>query len=119
MAAAERVICASSALAEAGNGVRFEVAWAGETVPAFVVRYAGAPRAYLNRCAHVPMELDWNPGKFFDFSQTLLVCSTHGAAYDPLTGHCIGGPCRGARLTRLPVTERDGMVLLGADPPSS
>jgi nitrite reductase/ring-hydroxylating ferredoxin subunit len=112
MAAPERVICASGALAEAGDGVRFEVMHAGETQPAFVVRYDGAPRAYLNRCAHVPMELDWMQGKFFDSSETVLVCSTHGASYDPATGECVGGPCRGARLTALDVIERDGVVLL-------
>jgi nitrite reductase/ring-hydroxylating ferredoxin subunit len=115
MAETERVICASAALAEGGDGVRFEVVRAGETVPAFVVRYGGAPRAYLNRCAHVPMELDWSPGKFFDLSRTLLVCSTHGAIYDPTSGRCVGGPCRGARLIALPVMERDGAILLRAE----
>jgi nitrite reductase/ring-hydroxylating ferredoxin subunit len=115
MAARERVICPSAALAEAGDGVRFEVERGGETLPAFVVRYGGAARAYLNRCAHVPMELDWMPGKFFDLSETLLVCSTHGATYDPATGCCTGGPCRGAHLTPLSVFERDGNVVLGGD----
>jgi nitrite reductase/ring-hydroxylating ferredoxin subunit len=62
------------------------------------------------------MELDWMPGKFFDFTETLLVCSTHGATYDPATGHCVGGPCRGARLRALAVEERDGAVLLRAAP---
>ena len=116
MAASERVICASAALAEAGDGMRFEVEVDGEKAPAFVVRWRGAPRAYVNRCAHVPMELDWMPGKFFDFTETLLVCSTHGATYDPATGHCVGGPCRGARLRALAVEERDGAVLLRAAP---
>lgn len=116
MAASERVICASGALAEAGDGVRFEAQVGGELVRAFVVRWRGAPRAYLNRCAHMPMELDWMPGKFFDLTATLLVCSTHGATYDPASGHCVGGPCRGARLRALPVEERDGVVLLRAAP---
>ena len=116
MAPAERVICDSAALVEAGDGVRFEVQHAGGTQPAFVVRHDGAPRAYLNRCAHVPMELDWMPGKFFDSSETVLVCSTHGALYDPATGECVGGPCRGARLTALDVAERDGVVVLRTAP---
>jgi nitrite reductase/ring-hydroxylating ferredoxin subunit len=116
VAAAERVICASADLAEAGDGVRFEVEVDGARAAAFVVRWRGAPRAYLNRCAHVPMELDWMPGKFFDFTTTLLVCSTHGATYDPATGRCVGGPCRGARLRALPVEERDGVVLLRDHP---
>jgi nitrite reductase/ring-hydroxylating ferredoxin subunit len=115
MAPRERLICAASALVDAGDGVRFDVMRGGESLPAFVVRYNGAVHAYLNRCAHVPMELDWMPGKFFDFSETLLVCSTHGATYDPATGRCTGGPCRGASLTRLAVVERDGNVVLRED----
>jgi nitrite reductase/ring-hydroxylating ferredoxin subunit len=33
----------------------------GKDEPAFVIRHRGHPHAYLNRCAHVPMEMDW-PG---------------------------------------------------------
>lgn len=109
------MICPSSALREAGDGVRFEVVRNGETLPGFVVRHGGTVRGYLNRCAHVPMELDWMPGKFFDFSETLLVCSTHGATYDPATGRCTGGPCRGAGLTPLAVFEHEGNVVLRED----
>lgn len=111
MAAAERLICASRALVDSGDGVRFEVPWGEETVPAFAVRYDGQVHAYLNRCAHMPMELDWKPGRFFDAEGLLLVCSTHGAMYAPDTGACLGGPCTGA-LARLDVKERDGAVYL-------
>jgi len=116
MAATARVICASGALAEAGDGVRFEVVLNGRPVPAFVIRFEGEVRGYLNQCAHVAMELDWMPGKFLDSSRTVLVCSTHGALYDPATGSCVGGPCRGARLTPVAVAELNGSVLLRGDP---
>ena len=66
MSQAARVICASAELAEGGRGVRFEAALKGRVRSAFVVRYDGAARAYLNQCAHVPVELDWQPGVFFD-----------------------------------------------------
>jgi nitrite reductase/ring-hydroxylating ferredoxin subunit len=112
MAARERVICASAALVERGDGVRFDVHAGGAIVPAFVVRYEGTPRAYVNACAHVAMELDWNAGKFFDSESSALICSTHGAVYDPATGACRGGPCRGGRLQPLDVVERDGVVIL-------
>lgn len=115
MAAAERLICAAAELVERGDGVRFEIVRGGERLPAFAVRFGGVPRAYLNRCAHVPVELDWLPGKFFDSERDLLVCSTHGALYDPASGSCVGGPCRGARLTPVAVCERDGRVLLAPD----
>ncbi len=104
-------ICASEALVDGGRGVRFEVGVAGRNVPAFVVRFHGVPRAYLNRCAHVAMELDWQPGEFFDADRVHLVCSTHGALYDPATGHCAGGACAGrGGLRALTVVERDGRV---------
>jgi len=112
MARRERVICASAGLAEAGDGVRFEVTRYGVREPAFAIRFGGKVHAYLNRCAHVPVELDWNPGKFFDAEGLVLLCSTHGAMYDPETGACLGGPCSRGALPRLAVVERDGMVIL-------
>src|SRR5690606_36272734 len=66
MATRERLICASTALVDGGDGVRFEVLRHGERQAAFAVRYFGTVYAYLNRCAHVPIELDWQRGRFFD-----------------------------------------------------
>ena len=106
----ERVICASSALENSGRGVRFEVEYFGEKAPAFVVRYRGKVQAYLNRCSHVAMELDWQEGVFFDSGGHDLLCSTHGAAYDPRNGRCLGGPCNGTPLLQLKVEERQGMI---------
>ena len=110
MAGDERVICASAALADSGKGVRFEVEYFGESAPAFVVRYQGRVQGYLNRCAHVAMELDWQEGVFFDSDGRDLICSTHGATYEAKTGRCIGGPCSGSPLVKVLVDERDGNV---------
>jgi len=63
MAARERLICRSDALVDSGDGVRFEVKQGDAAVPAFIVRYDGQVHAYLNRCAHLPRELDWKPGQ--------------------------------------------------------
>ena len=112
MAKGERLICPSSALVDSGRGLRFEVEYSGHSAPAFVVRHCGRVHAYLNRCAHVAMELDWQEGVFFDFDGRDLLCSTHGAAYDAASGHCVGGPCNGSPLVKLRVEERDGMVYL-------
>ena len=112
MAAGERVICTSEALCEGGEGLRFDVRRGAETVPAFAIRYEGKVRAYVNRCAHIAVELDWQPGQFFDADRNLLICSTHGAEYDPASGRCLGGPCRGAGLVPVAVQERDGQVVL-------
>jgi nitrite reductase/ring-hydroxylating ferredoxin subunit len=112
MAGSERLICASGALAGAGRGVRFEVEYFGETAPAFVVRHGGRVHGYLNRCAHLAMQLDWREGEFFDAEGRDLICSTHGAVYEAASGRCLGGPCSGTPLVKLRVEERDGMVYM-------
>jgi nitrite reductase/ring-hydroxylating ferredoxin subunit len=110
MAESERLICASGALEESGRGVRFEVEYFGDPAPAFVVRKDGRAYGYLNRCAHVAMELDWQEGVFFDTERRDLLCSTHGAVYDARSGRCLGGPCNRTPLVRLLIEERDGNV---------
>lgn len=104
------MICAAEALSEAGRGVRFEIDYFGRSVPAFVVRYEGHAHGYLNRCGHVPMQLDWTEGEFFDATKRDLLCSTHGAMYEAQSGRCIGGPCRGTPLVKLTIFERDGKI---------
>lgn len=105
-------ICAATDLAEAGPGVRFEVPGALGPELAFAVRFAGRVHAYVNRCPHQGTELDWQPGEFFDLSGTYLVCATHGALFDPASGLCVAGPCRGASLARVPVAEMPAGVVV-------
>ncbi|MBG9387899.1 Rieske (2Fe-2S) protein [Caenimonas aquaedulcis] len=102
-------LCNASDLAEGGDAVPFDVVFGGQTCRAFAIRFEGAVHAYLNRCTHVSMELDWQPNRFFDDTGRWLLCSTHGAAYRPDTGDCAGGPCRGG-LVKIALTERDGVV---------
>lgn len=102
-------LCASAALIDGGLAVPFEVRWAGQDCPAFAVRYAGRVVAYLNRCAHVPMEMDYQPNQFFDTTGHRLICATHGALYDPASGRCVGGRCRSG-LQPVRVSEADGWV---------
>jgi nitrite reductase/ring-hydroxylating ferredoxin subunit len=106
----KRLICESAALVDSGRGVRFDVEYFGEAAPAFVVRKSGKVYGYLNRCAHVAMELDWQEGVFFDADGRDLLCSTHGAVYDAASGRCLGGPCNGSPLVKLRLEERNGLV---------
>jgi nitrite reductase/ring-hydroxylating ferredoxin subunit len=76
-------------------------------------------RAYVNRCPHAGTELDWNPGRFLDETGLYFQCSTHGALFEPSTGYCVAGPCRGASLEPLGVGERDGQVMLFNVAPAS
>jgi nitrite reductase/ring-hydroxylating ferredoxin subunit len=88
-------VCLAADLLEGGLAVPFDVVYAGQTCRAFAVRHEGQVQAYLNRCTHVAMELDFQPDRFFDTSGQWLMCATHGATYSPATGACTGGPCRG------------------------
>jgi nitrite reductase/ring-hydroxylating ferredoxin subunit len=117
MARDKRVICPSAALRDGGSGVVFTLAAA---VTGFAVRFQGEVCAFVNRCPHVGTELDWQPGEFFEESGLYLVCSTHGALFEPATGFCVAGPCRGASLETVKVTEQEGQVILdnAANPPT-
>jgi nitrite reductase/ring-hydroxylating ferredoxin subunit len=106
----EQPICASADLDERGKAVLFDVLLWGQPARAFALRFDGKVVAYMNRCAHVPTELDWQPGEFLDLDKRWIICSIHGATYEPSDGHCIAGPCRGDRLMALDVVERDGQV---------
>ncbi len=112
-AAGEReaiVLCESSALADRGRATVFDVLLWGQPARAFALRFDGRVVAYLNRCAHVPVEMDWQPGEFLDLDRRWIVCSIHGATYEPADGRCIGGPCGRSRLMPLEVHEAGGQV---------
>lgn len=109
-AAADLFICDADAVLEGGRGVRFAVTAFGDDGTGFVVRYDGKVYGYLNRCAHVPIELDWAEGEFFESSGLYLMCSTHGAIYVPETGQCAGGPCKGGRLRPIALREELGKI---------
>lgn len=112
MAEVERLICHSDDIPESGKGVRFKVAIQGREADAFAIRFGGQVFAYLNECGHLPAQLDWVPGEFFDESKLYLICSVHGALYAPQSGRCLGGRCRGIGLKALAVSEVDGQVYL-------
>jgi nitrite reductase/ring-hydroxylating ferredoxin subunit len=103
-------LCASQSLAERGRALVFDVMQYGQPQRAFALRFDGRVRAYLNRCVHVPAEMDWQPGEFLDSDRRFILCATHGAAYEPADGRCVGGPCGRGRLTAVDVEERDGQV---------
>jgi nitrite reductase/ring-hydroxylating ferredoxin subunit len=103
-------LCPSSELNERGQAFVFDVLHFREPARGFVLRFDGQVVAYLNRCLHVPTEMDWQHGEFLDGDKEFIMCSIHGAAYEPLSGRCIGGPCGKGTLTVLKVEERAGQV---------
>lgn len=84
----------------------FDVRYDDQVCRAFAVRFEGQVHAYLNRCNHVPMEMDYVEGQFFDASGHWLMCATHGAMYAPQSGECKSGPCRRG-LVKIRVSESE------------
>jgi nitrite reductase/ring-hydroxylating ferredoxin subunit len=103
-------LCGSDELVERGDAVVFDVIQWRDKATAFAMRFDGEVVAYLNRCVHVPTEMDWEYGKFLDSGRDFIMCSIHGASYNPSNGRCVDGPCGRGSLTKLRVEERDQQV---------
>ena len=72
-----------------GTGLRFELDTGSSDEAAesgFAIAFRDRVYAYENRCPHLGVELDWTPGVFFDTAQEHIVCSTHGAYFEPDSG---------------------------------
>lgn len=82
----------------------------GAGLRTLVTRRGGALYAYVNRCPHTGVGLDWIPDRFLDAEGRHLQCATHGALFRIEDGFCIFGPCAGERLEALSVRERDGWI---------
>lgn len=113
----KNIIGSTSGLEEGGKGLRFDVTNSnGDKIPAFVVHFDYQYFAYLNRCGHIAVQLDYMPGEFFSDDGRTLICATHGAEYAPDSGACLGGPCFGVGLEPLAISiEGDCIVLKESD----
>src|SRR5256885_525720 len=103
--------CAAASLPP-GRTATFRLECGGRSVSGFVVNFDGRYHAYVNRCPHVGTPLDLWPNEFFTEDGQALVCSTHGAIFEPHTGFCTAGPCAGDRLTRLPLRVEDASLVV-------
>ncbi len=103
-------LCDAGALAERGRAHVWDIDLRGDQATAFALRIDGRVVAYVNRCLHVAAEMDWNPGEFLDHEGQTIVCSLHGATYEPARGRCLGGPCGRGALEALEVREEQGRV---------
>jgi nitrite reductase/ring-hydroxylating ferredoxin subunit len=94
-----------------GRSRKFVLACGGQQVECFVVNHRGTLRAFVNKCRHVPMTMDWVENQFFDESGDYLLCPTHGALYEPQGGECVAGPACGKALFAVPLVEREEDVV--------
>src|SRR5215469_520029 len=95
-----------------GESLKFMLPIRGVDEECFVVNFQGAYYAYVNRCRHVPMAMDWIDNQFFTEHARYLMCQTHNAYYDPVSGECIAGPrsACGKFLYRVPIEVADGVI---------
>ena len=113
MAGSERlIVCASAALADGGEGVRFELQRGRETAPAFAIRYEGRVYAYLNRCAHVGGGARLAGGAVFRCRWHRFAMLDARGAVRPDDRRMPGRAVSRRRVIPIPVEEIDGEVVL-------
>jgi len=98
-----------------GETKKFLLTCDGRELEGFLLNYAGEHHAYVNRCRHVPMSLDWVENQFFTEDGRFVQCATHGAYYVPETGECVAGPPCGRTLHRIPL-RIDGTSIVAECP---
>ena len=76
----------------------------------FVVRRGDRVFGWVDRCPHAGLPLAQELDRYLTRDGELILCSWHGALFQPDTGQCLGGPAAGSRLTPWPVEVSDGIV---------
>lgn len=100
------------ALAQVEGVLSLSLATARGSFPMLLVRAEGRLCAYVNACPHQYLPLDYRGDQLLSADGSMLMCSAHGARFDILTGAAVGGADCG--LDAVPVTVRDGWVVIGA-----
>jgi nitrite reductase/ring-hydroxylating ferredoxin subunit len=95
---------------EHGTSKKFTMRRGGRDLEALLVNYQGNHFAYVNRCPHTGITLDWVNNQFFSSDNRYLMCATHGAAFEPPSGECIWGPCVGLSLQSMPIEIDGGQI---------
>jgi nitrite reductase/ring-hydroxylating ferredoxin subunit len=107
----ERVICRLDDLGESGSR-GFSIGAGDWPLRGFVVRSNDQVRGYVNSCPHARHPLNFQPNQFLTMDGALILCASHGALFEKLTGYCVVGPCAGQSLQTLPLEVSDGYVML-------
>ena len=65
---------------------------------------------FINHCPHAGAPLNMFGDRFLDMPGKHLICRTHGALFDPLSGICVRGPCKGQALRPVAHTIKNGGI---------
>jgi nitrite reductase/ring-hydroxylating ferredoxin subunit len=82
----------------------------------FAVMFAGEVAVFENTCRHIPISIDYGDNQFFTPDGQHIICRTHGAVYEPLSGLCVRGPCEGAKLAPIQFELRGEEIWINDDP---
>ena len=95
-----------------GGTLSFEFQKDQQKLRGFLVKHNGNYFAYLNRCPHTGVNLEWQANQFLDRTEQFIQCSTHGARFKIDDGLCIFGPCQGRSLTSIPINIHKSTIYI-------
>lgn len=83
-----------------------------------VLRWQGELKAWLNRCPHLDVPMQYRKDRFMSADRQHIVCFAHGALFMPGSGLCVLGPCLGQALRpqHLCVDEQGDVWLAARQP---
>lgn len=79
----------------------------------FLVSVHGVVSAFVNRCPHQQVPLNWDDASFLEAGGELIQCGVHGALFLPETGNACSAPARGAFRAAADLSRCRGQHSLG------
>ncbi|MEM9103567.1 MAG: Rieske 2Fe-2S domain-containing protein [Pseudomonadota bacterium] len=103
----EQKVCLLTDICD-GQGKAFSL---NDNTSFFIVRQGLEAFAYINRCPHAGVELQWQADQFMSLDGSQIQCALHGALFNIQNGLCTWGPCQGRQLQPFPISIRDGWII--------
>lgn len=97
------------------RALQFSFQKGGVSSSAFLIRRENDFYAYINKCAHIPVPLDYGDGEFYDDRVDAIVCKLHGACFKVDSGYCFAGPCMGEFLDSIEISQDEQGVYYNGD----
>ena len=83
-----------------------------DNLSVIVFRKKNQIHAWLNSCPHEARKLCNDPDYLFNRRNNLLECMHHQALFDPKTGECKMGPCKGEKLLKYEAVELNSNITI-------
>ena len=76
----------------------------------FIQKTGDHVSVFLNFCPHAGTPLNMFDENFMDTAGRHLLCRTHGALFEPKSGKCVRGPCKGKYLRTIAHTIENDAI---------